>query len=343
LMTDQTIPLGWFGRSWRMALLPSNDQREAAVKRFLFLLVGLLCVAVGVSAQADDTTWQALTSGVVSFRVPPTWVTDATLGSIVAEDPTSGATLTLTVILVGADATLDGVVTEALTKPTLPEVVSNNPIDLPAGAARRVELTGTINDEALRVVQYFVRVDEALITLTGAAQADNNTAVSIFRQAANTLELAGSATGWTLFSDNTRRLSLRAPADWEQIQTGNNVLTIVQRPTSTIVTLNYRPILITLTLEEATQYLLTIYQEQGIQVAGFEAVILPTGEAYRLLLENVPAQNADGNGIFTTQLQYVILRGDVLILVNAGSETSQFSLQRPLLEQMIDTMTYLPS
>jgi hypothetical protein len=326
-----------------MVCLQSDNQHEAAVKRLLFLLVGLLFVTVVVNAQADDTAWKALSSGVVSFRVPPAWATDATLGSVAAEDPISGATLTLNVVLVGAEAALDTLVTEALARPALPTIVSNNPVDLPAGAARRVELTGTINDESLRVIQYFVRVDEALITLTGAVQADNSGTVLIFEQAANTLEVAGSQPGWTLYSDNTRRLTLRAPSGWEQVQTGNNVLTVVQRQANTIVTLNYRSITAALTPEEATQHLLAIYQEQGIAVGGFEAITLPGGEAYRLLLENVPAQAADGSGMFTTQLQVVLLRGDVLLMVNAGSASDQFGVQRPLLEQIIDTIVFQAS
>jgi hypothetical protein len=295
--------------------------------------------------------WQPVEKNAIQLLLPPDWTpTDevAAPNALLVQAPTPDVSLSVT------RRVLDRVLPlEEFALATLREYTADNgytlmsvlPVVLPIGAAQRFESLRVVRGVRLRLVQYFIIVNTTLVTLQGVLPDEPTLAaapfIEIFDRAASTLRLNDAALpAPAFFTDATGGLRLWLPPEWEVAARDNAVLTFAQPAYKAVFTVTYRRLETAPLLVEIAQAFLNTYAAQNITVEAFEVVNLPIGETYRAVLANVPAQAAGGRTLLTKQYQWIVLRDNWLVVMNAGSETIYFDTIAPIVLRMADTLEF---
>ncbi len=318
-------------------------------KYFLIWLCWWWCI-VPIMAQSGQTgAWQTLEKGTIQVMLPTDWVATDDVNApnaLLVQAPIPDVSLSVTVRPLDSILTLDELALENLRTYTTENgytLISVMRVILPMGEAQRFESLRVVRGVRLHLVQYFIVINNTLLTLQGVlpneATLTSAPFIEIFDRAASTLRLNdANVTPSPVFTDATSVLHLWLPPEWEVAVQNNAVLTFAQPAYKAVVTVTYQRLEIAPLLVEIAQSFLNTYAAQNITVEAFEEVNLPAGVAYRALLTNVPVQASGGRTLLTKQYQMIIVRGSLLVIINAGSETIYFDTVAPLLLRMADTL-----
>lgn len=318
----------------------------------LWLLLGVM-IAPALAQPGQSTAWKIIENGAVQVSLPQDWnITDdvSAPNALLIQAPNPDVSLSITLRMLDFAIPLDEFALDTLREYTTENgytLISVIPVVLPIGEAQRFESLRVVRGVRLHMVQYFILLDNTLITLQGIAPDDPTLDfapyLEIFDRTASTLRVNDARfIAPPTLTDATGVLSLWLPPEWDSAVRDNAVLTFAEPAYKAVFTVTYRRLETAPLLVELAQSFLEAYEAQQITVEAFDWVLLPAGEAYRARLANVPAETGDGRTILTKQYQFILLRGTLLVVMNAGSETIYFDTVAPMLLRMADTLEITP-
>jgi hypothetical protein len=315
----------------------------------VYLLV-ICLLALPVAAQdtpsvdtIDNNEWRVYAAGEVRLSVPPGWQPDRSGTRFSADN--DEAALIINLFEADPDSTLQDLTERSLRRIDATrggDVIETRRVMLPVAEASRIDYTVDALNGVERRVRYLVLLDETHIELNGLARADLNadeldTYLTTFRQAANTLS-AGQADSWTRYGDPV--ISAQVPDDWNRRDVPDTPLAFSSSDRAAFMAFTVRDLGATVAIEDLEDQILSVYDAQRGDVVAYEYVNLPAGDALRLHRENVVF--TPGSDEVHTQVDYVLVRDNYLLLINSGVSQQSYDTYRARLERIMDTVVFMP-